>query len=127
MFCVSLSKMTESILEICHDYMSQVLKQVCEDHNLNYQEILKKYLPDRDGTNREGSSGASTSAGGSSATRKKSSSSSKKNKQDYLEVIEYKHGDDVYYMDKKMNIYSHDKDAPKLLGIKLVDGTIKFY
>lgn len=102
--------------------MAKVLKQVSDDHNLNYEELLQKYLPKLSVSDSVGSS-----SNGLTTPLPKKKATSKKNKQDYLEVIEYKYGDAVYYMDKKMNIYSYDKDQPKLLGIKLVDGTIKFY
>jgi len=133
--------MTESIIEICHDYIAYILKDICDEHGLDYSVMQSKYLSSSqpilvsNQSQGSGNESANTSAqhdskSESESTSKKTSTTlghNKKKKQEYLEVVEFEHGGDKYYIDKKSNIYSFDKERPRLLGIRLVDGSIKFY
>ncbi len=134
--------MTESIIEICNGYISQILKDICRENNLDYQAMSEKYLPtsiiktcDQSATPivaEQKIESQSEPANEKEKTApqespKRATSSHKKKKQEYLEVVEFEHSGTKYYIDKKSNIYSFDIEKPKLLGIRLVDGSIKFY
>ena len=47
-------------------------------------------------------------------------------KTEYIELYEYLYDKKIYYIDNDDNIYSYNSKGPKLLGKKLVDGTIQF-
>ena len=129
----------QSILTIFRDHLETVVKEICDEHDLDFESVRKKYIDSPvENTKKPKSSKKSSKStkkvtevvelgdgdagpsSGRSATRKKA-------KSELIETIEYVHDGTTYLVDKKKNVYSYDVDNPKLIGIKLVDGSIKFF
>jgi len=51
----------------------------------------------------------------------------KKQKEEYIEAEEYEYEGDTFLVDDKNTVYTNNIDAPRIVGERLVDGTIHFY
>jgi hypothetical protein len=88
---------SKAIVKLVEQYIHKVLKDISLQHNLDYNELVDKYIK---GTHEP---------------------------EESIQMYEYEYNDVLYFIDKKMNIYTHEEHNPKLIGIKLVDGSVKFY
>lgn len=57
---------------------------------------------------------------------KKQRGRKKKVNDEYISTTEYPYNGVTYLIDSKNNVYTYNIEEPKLIGEKLVDGTIKF-
>lgn len=60
------------------------------------------------------------------APKKSTRGRKKKVAEEYLDTTEYKYNGITYLIDDKNNVYTYDLVAPKRIGEKLIDGTVKF-
>ncbi len=95
-------------------HILNILTDISKEHHLNLDDLKKKYIDD-------------TIDEPLKKEKPSKTAKPKKSKNDLFEVTEYEYEGNTYYMDKKSNIYSMDKEQPKLLGFKLADGSIQFH
>lgn len=128
------------ILGIFKEHLTVVVKAICDDYGLEFEEVRSKYIenplqnietPKNQTKSSKKKDGPSTSgdgkSSGSSTVSKPRRASSKKNKNDLIETTEFVYQGTTYLVDKKKNVYTYDTENPKLVGLKLVDDSIKFY
>jgi hypothetical protein len=91
---------SQLIAKVFEQYLSKILKDISEHHDIDYGDLIDRYI-------RPGPSSHHI--------------------EDSVQVTEYEYDKTMYFIDQKMNIYSHEQQHPKLIGVKLVDGSIKFF
>jgi hypothetical protein len=82
---------------------STMLKDIAANYSIDYGELSNKYLPS-----------------------KKNKVKGKIHKNDTIKCNEYQYGNKLYLVDNNNVVYENDPEHPKIVGSKLVDGTIKF-
>lgn len=86
-----------------------VLHDIALTYNIDYTELHDKYMPKY-----------------FEPTVKKKRGRKKKEKEEFIEMTKYEYKGIYYLIDNNNIIYSNDVNHPRLLGEKLIDGTIKF-
>jgi len=110
----------QAILDAFDSHLNTVVKAICNDNGLEFDTIRKKYL-DINHVQGENSHEPKATGRGISLNVKK------KSKSDMIETTKYVYQDVTYLVDKKKNVYTFDVEKPVHVGIKLIDGTIKFF
>ena len=50
----------------------------------------------------------------------------KKQKDEFIKTVEYEFEGQKYLVDDANNVYTYDVEKPKLIGEKLINGTVRF-
>ena len=109
---VQLKKFVDSEIDV-------ILNDISKNYNLNYDELNKKYL---------NTTCSTTPCNTENSSLPKKRGRKKKTKEEYIETQEFEYQGVTYLLDSKTNnIYSNNVEAPTLLGIKLIDGSINFH
>lgn len=118
--------LTVQVRELFVGRLDAVLLDISKQYDLDYDELKAKYLV-TDKKKKGSKKAASAIGAGPSDEEKKPRGRKKKQKDDYIEAEEYQYGGVTYLVDGKNSVYSNDLEAPRLVGERLVDGTIRFY
>jgi hypothetical protein len=110
----SIGLKVNNIIEI---EIEQLIKRISNDYKIDLEEMKVKYdLPfikiDKPIVSTE--------------KVKKQRGRKKKVNDEYISTTEYAYNGVTYLLDSKNNVYTYNIEEPKLIGEKLVDGTIKF-
>jgi hypothetical protein len=91
-----------------HREKKKLLKKICEDYNLNQEEVFAKYL---------------------TTTRKRKSKKEKEeDMSEYIETFTVDYNGVTYLVDANGNVFTYDIESPKVVGMfKQEDKTIQFY
>lgn len=100
---------------VCDFVKNDLLVKISSDYNIDYNELVDKYI----------GVGGSVMMG-SSADAPKKRGRKKKQKDEFIRTEEYEFDGVKYLLDENNNVYTYNIEKPKLIGEKLVDGTIKF-
>jgi hypothetical protein len=101
---------------------NDILKPIAKDYNLDLKELVNKYLT----KSTESPSDVATTSTDPTADAPKKRGRKKKQKDEMLETEEYEWNGNKYLLDANNNVFTYDLENPKLVGEKLVDGTIRF-
>lgn len=101
---------------------NEILKPIAKDYNLDFKELVKKYMSK---TMASSDPEPDPEAPTSSTDAPKKRGRKKKQKDEMLETQEYEWDGTKYLLDANNNVFTYDVDNPKLIGEKLVDGTIR--
>lgn len=101
-------------LLVCDFVKNDLLVKISNDYNLDYNELVDKYI----------GPGGSAMIGSSDAPKKRGRK--KKQKDEFIRTEEYEYDGVKYLLDENNNVYTYNIEKPKLVGEKLVDGTVRF-
>lgn len=104
-----MASLHSDILTLVNKHLSTILEDIAAKHDLNVNDLKEQYLQ----TNQD--------------IEKKKRGRKKKQKDEFIEAVEIEYDGTKYLVDDQNNVYTHDLEAPTLIGEKLVDGTIKFF
>ena len=117
-----------AIIKVFESYLCRVLKTISEEHGLEYDELHERYVASKIVTsNTDQFDQTSERQQKSTKGKNKGKTPKKKSQDDNLQVSEFVYNGTTYFVDQEKNVYTRDEENPKLIGVKLVDGSIKFY
>ena len=127
-----------TIIKVFENYLCKVLKAISAEHGLEYKDLHEKYVASQLGKRNDesmidnGNNLNNTGPSGSNPPikreyKKNKTKTPKKKKDDSLQVTEFIYDGITYFVDQEQNVYTRDEDTPKLVGVRLVDGSVKFY
>jgi hypothetical protein len=105
-----IQNMNEKIQTIINDDIESMLRDISKTYKINFVELKQKYI-----------------INDIKVELPKKRGRKKKLKEEFIEAEEYIYKGETYLVDNKNLIYKNDLESPKIIGEKLVDGTIKFY
>lgn len=86
-----------------------ILQDIAMTYNIDYKQLHDKYMPKYNENNV-----------------KKKRGRKKKEKEEFIEMTKYEYNGMYYLIDNNNVIYSNNINNPRVLGEKLIDGTVKF-
>lgn len=91
-------------------HLGGVLEDIAKRHELDIEDLKERYLSPV-----------------VSEAEKKKRGRKKKQKDEYIETVEIEYEGTKYLVDEQNNVYSHNIEAPALVGERLVDGTVRLF
>ena len=111
---------THQIKEILGKHVEHILQSISEKYDIDFTELKAAYLmPEK--------KKKTASAAKKDDDTKKPRGRKKKQKDEFIDPEEYVYEGKTYLVDAKNCVYTNNVDAPRIVGERLVDGTIRFY
>jgi hypothetical protein len=104
---VSMEKVAKHISSLIYDELSNVFQQVATENKLDYNMLMQRYA---------------------NKYLVSSSKQKRKKKEQHDEEIateEYEYNGTTYLIDQNNIIYTYDLNHPRIVGERLIDGTVK--
>jgi len=111
------AKIKQNIHDLFVQHISTILDDIADTYKIDVNELKSKYLEDNAST--------TTDASAVVVTEKKKRGRKKKQKDEFIETVEVEYEGEKYLVDDNNNVYSHNVEEPRLIGERLVDGTIR--
>lgn len=100
----------QEVSALLSKHLVTILEDVAKRYELDADELKERYM----------------TAGVGDADKKKRGRK-KKQKDEYIETVEVEFEGTKYLVDDQNNVYTHNIEAPALVGERLVDGTIRLF
>ena len=100
------------------DKQHKLILEISQNYNLDYQELITKFL------NISSDTSKNNLLVNSNSVIKKPKKNSKK---DIIKTYKIIYNNIEYLIDDNNNVYTFDIEKPKIVGIKLINDTIKMY
>ena len=101
------------------DKQHKLILEISQNYNLDYQELINKFL---DTSSETGKNNKEINVKEKNVKKPRKSS-----KKDIIKTYKISYNDIEYLVDDNNNVFTFDTERPKIVGVKLINDTIKMY